>query len=391
MEESPRWVNPHQHKELQQMGRGPGVRSTSATSIQIDFVYQGIRCRERLRLAPTPKNIKYAQRLKATIDHEIATRTFDYGKHFPGSPRARKFAGSAGLSLKTAVATYLASIKAEIEPETLEEYEHDAAICIAGLGDDPLGTYSRARLRAWVSSLLLSKKRIDNLLIPLRGTFKQALEDEAIDNNPLEAFKVKRVRREKDFIDPFTRKEIEALAKTDLGYLWEFWAWTGLRSGEIIGLRESDLERNASSIAVRRAVRVGREKRPKTERGNRVLHLLRPAREALKRKPRSAVELNTPGNDPLFRNPNTGERWHEDRALARAFRNACKAAGVRYRYPYQLRHTFASWALSSGENPLWVATQMGHADVTMIFKVYGKYMPSMNPDAGRKMLRTKAA
>lgn len=392
MEESPRWVNPHPHKELQQMGRGPGVRSTSATSIQIDFVYQGIRCRERLRLAPTPKNLKYAQRLKATIDHEIATRVFDYEKHFPTSPRARRFSGSAGVGLKRAIHDYLDSIAAEIEPETLEEYQHDAAICVDGLGDDPLATYTRARLRAWVSSLNLSRKRINNLLIPLRGTFRQALEDEAIDNNPLEAFKVRRVKKQKESIDPFTRQEIDALAKTELGYLWEFWAWTGLRSGELIGLQESDVERDASVVTVRRAVRVGREKRPKTDRGIRVLHLLRPAISALRRRPRIEMEVaERKSGVPLFRNPNTGARWHEDRGLARAFRKACAAAGVRYRYPYQLRHTFASWALSSGENPLWVAKTMGHADVTMIFKVYGKYMPNMNPEAGQKMLATKAA
>lgn len=373
------------------MGRGPGVRSASASSIQIDFIFQGIRCRERLRLAPTPKNLKYAQRLKATIDHEIATRTFDYGKHFPESARARRFAGSAGMGLKTAIDNYLASIAPEIEPETLDEYEHDAAICVAGLGDDPIGSYTRPRFRTWINGLTLSRKRINNLLIPLRGTFRQALEDEAITQNPLSDFKVRRVRKGKETIDPFTRAEVKALAKTELGYLWEFWAWTGLRSGEIIGLQQSDVENKSASLAVRRAVRVGREKRPKTERGYRVLDLLLPARNALKRKPDGEVDNDGAGTQPLFRNPNTGERWYEDRALARAFRIACAASGVRYRYPYQLRHTFASWALSSGENPLWVAKQMGHQDVTMIFRVYGKYMPNMNPKAGNKMLVSKAA
>lgn len=59
---------------------------------------------------------------------------------------------------------------------------------------------------------------------------------------------------------------------------------------------------------------------------------------------------------------------------------------MRYRYPYQLRHTFASWALSSGENPLWVARQMGHKDVSMVLRVYGRYIPEMDPLAGTRML-----
>lgn len=47
---------------------------------------------------------------------------------------------------------------------------------------------------------------------------------------------------------------------------------------------------------------------------------------------------------------------------------ALRKAGVRYRYPYQMRHTFASQALSAGENAMWVARQMGHRDWTITAK-----------------------
>lgn len=40
--------------------------------------------------------------------------------------------------------------------------------------------------------------------------------------------------------------------------------------------------------------------------------------------------------------------------------------------------------LSAGEHPMWVANQMGHADWTMIAKIYGKWMPDASPDAGSK-------
>ena len=36
--------------------------------------------------------------------------------------------------------------------------------------------------------------------------------------------------------------------------------------------------------------------------------------------------------------------------------------------------------LSSGENPLWVAQQMGHSDTKMIFRHYGKWIPDDIPD-----------
>jgi integrase len=63
---------------------------------------------------------------------------------------------------------------------------------------------------------------------------------------------------------------------------------------------------------------------------------------------------------------------------------AMKKAGVRYRRPYQTRHTYASMMLSAGEHPMWVAKQMGHSDWTMIARVYGRWMPAADVTAGTK-------
>jgi integrase len=49
-------------------------------------------------------------------------------------------------------------------------------------------------------------------------------------------------------------------------------------------------------------------------------------------------------------------------------------SGVRYRNPYQARHTYASALLTQGTNPWYVAQQLGHVDVTMVFQVYGKFI-----------------
>jgi integrase len=62
-----------------------------------------------------------------------------------------------------------------------------------------------------------------------------------------------------------------------------------------------------------------------------------------------------------------------------------RRAGVRYRNPYQTRHTCASTLLSAGENPMWVAQQMGHADWAMIRKVYGRWIPEVDPGTGEKI------
>ena len=82
-----------------------GVRPRTEGSLEIDFYYRGVRCRERVKLAPTDKNVKYCERWKARIEDEIAKKEFDYAKHFPESPKVKLFARMPGD--KITIETYL--------------------------------------------------------------------------------------------------------------------------------------------------------------------------------------------------------------------------------------------------------------------------------------------
>jgi len=52
-------------------------------------------------------------------------------------------------------------------------------------------------------------------------------------------------------------------------------------------------------------------------------------------------------------------------------------SGLPFRRMYETRHTFASWALSKGETPEWVARTLGHVDTSMVFRTYSRYIPNM--------------
>ena len=52
-------------------------------------------------------------------------------------------------------------------------------------------------------------------------------------------------------------------------------------------------------------------------------------------------------------------------------------SGLLFRRMYETRHTFASWALSKGETPEWVARTLGHVDTAMVFNTYSRYIPNM--------------
>ena len=56
---------------------------------------------------------------------------------------------------------------------------------------------------------------------------------------------------------------------------------------------------------------------------------------------------------------------------------AMKKSGLKYRRMYEIRHTFASWALAAGESPEWVARTLGHVDTSMVYKTYGRYIPNL--------------
>ena len=51
--------------------------------------------------------------------------------------------------------------------------------------------------------------------------------------------------------------------------------------------------------------------------------------------------------------------------------------GLQSRRAYHSRHTAATLWLSAGENPEWIARQLGHATTEMLFRVYSRYVPNM--------------
>lgn len=64
----------------------------------------------------------------------------------------------------------------------------------------------------------------------------------------------------------------------------------------------------------------------------------------------------------------------------KAWRKTLEAAGVGYKKRYITRHSFASWMLKAGEPEASVAAHLGHSNVSMIRKTYGKFIPDAKPE-----------
>ncbi|WP_245812972.1 tyrosine-type recombinase/integrase [Nitrosomonas cryotolerans] len=73
-------------------------------------------------------------------------------------------------------------------------------------------------------------------------------------------------------------------------------------------------------------------------------------------------------NEIVFHDPRTNKPWKDDQPIRKTvWTPALRETDIKYRNPYQTRHTFASALLSRGKNPLWVAQQMGHKDWSETF------------------------
>lgn len=369
-----------------------GVTAVSDSSIQIAFTYRGIVCRERIKLQPTPANLKRAEQHRSAILDAIERGTFNYAITFPDSPRRFLFAEQKGEGylLETYLESWLPRQKAHLKASTWDNYrkivEHTL---IPEFGRNRLTEIKRPIIREWGEKQSCANKRLANVQSVLRSALQDALDDELIESNPLYGWKFSRKGAPKsdDDVDPFSAEEQAALLakcrEPQHRNLFQFAFWSGLRTSELAALEWGDIDWIRGIVRVQRAVTYASDEpeTTKTRRGTRDVKLLPPAREALEaQKPFSYLR----GRE-VFLDPRTGEPWAGDQPIRKgAWTPALRLAGVRYRRPYQTRHTYGSMMLTAGESPVWVAQQMGHSDTGMIFKIYGRWIPDAVPDAGGK-------
>lgn len=145
---------------------------------------------------------------------------------------------------------------------------------------------------------------------------------------------------------------------------------SGLRPGEQFALKPADIDWSKQVIHVRNAITRG-EKGKKVEGDTKN----RFSRRSIKRIPAmlEALEeqkkIHERFNGKYFFCTTTGVRIDIDNLRDRVWTPAMKRAELPYREMKQTRRTFATIALTCGENPLWIARVMGHRDTDMIINV----------------------
>ncbi len=157
---------------------------------------------------------------------------------------------------------------------------------------------------------------------------------------------------------------------------------SGLRRGEIFGLRWKYVDLAERSIIVAQSAYEGHIAPPKTRASKRKVFVGQIAIEALAR----LRPANWQADDLVFHS-DRGTPLNSHNVRNRILVPACKRAGIPRIGWHNLRYTFATWADPSGESIKALQTQMGHTDPRLTVSVYTQPMPEAQRQLASKIER----
>lgn len=365
----------------------------------IDFRYKGTRCREQTALPDTKANRKKVEKLLERIEAEITLGVFDYAKYFPNSPRAEKFKkldmGQGDTPLfETFASTWFEEMLIQWRKShqskirmTLDNY------LIPRFGEEEVGRVTKASILEFRASLAkvttraqkpLSASRINQIMNTLRMILDEAANRYNF-SSPYQGIKSLKIPRTS--VEPFRLEEVQLIlenVREDFRSYYTVRFFTGMRTGEIDGLQWDAVDFDRRQIAVKRALVNGEIEQTKNHSSYRIIDMNEMAYQALK-----AQQAVTGEGDFVFCT-RIGTPLSHNNVTKRVWYPLLRYLGLPKRTPYQTRHTAATLWLASGENPEWIARQMGHTTTEMLFRVYSRYVPNLTRQDGSAFERLLA-
>ncbi len=373
-------------------------RRTDNNLLFLDFRFRDIRCREQTALPDTPANRKKVQKVLDRIEADIAAGTFDYRKYFPASKNAARFDASPAISVAVTAPsappvapTPLFKEFAEtwyLEKEVEWRKSHRVTIrreldsLISRFGEKAVGQIAKADVLAYRAELgkvtargketKLSAARINKMLNPLRQILNEAADRF---NFPTPYQNIKQLRIKRTDVDPFSLEEVKSILATVRPDFHDYFTvrfFTGMRTGEVDGLKWKYVDFERRLILVRETVVLGDEEYTKTDGSQRDIQMSQLVFDALKRQEEATNKISefvfcNRLNKPLDHKNVTNRVWYP----------LLRHLGLKKRRPYQCRHTAATLWLAAGEAPEWIARQLGHTTTEMLFRVYSRYVPNL--------------
>jgi integrase len=182
---------------------------------------------------------------------------------------------------------------------------------------------------------------------------------------------------------------LEAAAESRFEALYVVAIYTGLRRGELLGLKWTDADLDKGTLRVQRSLDVdGTFKAPKTDAARRTLKLTPRALDALKahkvRQNAERLQAGTRWQDHNLVFPNTiGKPMNAGNLYRREFQPHLKRAGLANEgfTIHSLRHTFATTLADRGVHPSTPQKMLGHSDIRMTLSIYTHAIDGMQDAA----------
>ena len=365
-----------------------------------DFRYDAVRCREYTTLPDTTANKKKMEKVLTMIEADIAAGTFDYRRYFPASKNAARFDAAPAVSVAVTVTTPNVPAVAPtplfkdfaetwyLEKEVEWRKSHRITIrreldsLISRFGEMAAGQITKADVLAYRAELgkvtargketRLSAARINKMLNPLRQILNEAADRF---NFPTPYQKIKQLRIKRTDVDPFSLDDVKSILATvreDFRDYFTVRFFTGMRTGEVDGLKWKYVDFERRLILVRETVVLGDEEYTKTDGSQRDIQMSQLVFDALKRQ----HEATGKASGFVFCN-RLGKPLDHKNVTNRVWYPLLRHLGLKKRRPYQCRHTAATLWLAAGEAPEWIARQLGHTTTEMLFRVYSRYVPNL--------------
>jgi integrase len=314
------------------------------------------------------------------------------------------------LTVATYLQTWLASLTTggAIRPTTWKTY--DVAIrvhILPRIGGVLLKELTRIQVRSLYQQLDaggrsrgatggLSPKSVHNVHLCLHRALSEAVEDGLIRVNP--ASRAHRAPPDGPEMLYWSVAELNrflASAASDPNLpFWRLAASTGMRRGELLGLRWRDVDLQQGRLSVRhQLVRTGGENHfgpPKTRAGRRSISL-DPQTTAILRniQDSQATTRSTLGTayrhdlDLVFCRDDGSP--HDPNRVAHQFAAQIARAGVRRIRFHDLRHTHATIAMAAGVHPKVMQERLGHTSIKVTLDLYSHVVPSMDEEAATRV------
>ena len=375
----------------------------------LDFRFQGRRLREYTMLTDTPSNRKRLQKVLDHIESEIALGSFDYQKTFnktlpagnefstveinaspltpaqpipPFSNTAALPALSSPLFKDFAMTWYGECEVAWRRSYRVTQLGAITQYLIPHFGHWEVGQIKKADVLSFRASLAkvtvrnsqstLSNRRINAVMKPLRQILNEAADRFEFTSG---FTNVKPLRLKRSDVQPFTMDDVGNILQTcraDYRNYFTVRFFTGMRSGEVHGLKWKYVDFERRLILVRESFVMGEDEDLKTDGSQRDIQMSQMVFDALKSQRQASDEMA----EYVFCNRD-GKPLSNKNFIARVWQPLLRNLGLAIRRPYQMRHTAATLWLASGEAPEWIARQLGHNSTEMLFRVYSRFVPNL--------------